>query len=337
MRKYIISLCLLLLLASCPVTAYGAQSGLKKPGLKKPPAISGVGEEDKSPADEASEAPDAGAKEEIPGPPGNKKPEIELPERPAQDNKEDTDNKDHKEIPKEEPAEEEEEAPEEAPEESHEETPGEDPDVEIREEPAKEPAKEPVEETVSESVIQAEPIETTVDVAAENPEKWWENDRYLILFGASGIIILLLLLIIVRLVRKQKTQTGIGLDHRTDPPKQELIKREAIRDPKAGDVELDIKMMEGSLKKGNGTFYMRKDILIGSDPDQCEIAIEGNGVAIRHARIYITDGHLFIEDLDTEGGTYVGGMRIYSANRIRNDDEIGIGDTGFAIRFSGRT
>ena len=49
--------------------------------------------------------------------------------------------------------------------------------------------------------------------------------------------------------------------------------------------------------------------------------------------IYLADHIVWIEDVGAPEGVYLGGMRLYNANRLRSGDEISIGDTRFQLKF----
>ncbi len=350
MKKLTLSLILAILLTAYPVWAFGDLTALEKPGLKKPSEISGSiteDSEDKEVDNAAADDNDDEAASEAPGE-GIEKPGLKKPSSPDE-GKNGKDKK--KERDKKEPEASEDDQDKQAPEGERDE--GRDKPEENPANPGEGNAKasDKEESGLSENDLTQQPeekeeikIPATVSANNEEPDtikkdepgkdkKWWEDNEYLILLSSGVIIALLLLLLLVRHIRWRKRSTYASKDSRTNPPGEEVIRREAIKKPAAGDVELEIKMIEGSLKKGNGTFYMHRDIIIGSDVAQCEIAIEGNDVSVRHARISISEGHLYIEDLNSQGGTFVGGMRIYAANRLRNGDEIGIGDSGFVIHL----
>ena len=352
MKKLILSLILTILLTAYPVWAFGEHTALDKPGLKKPPEISGSIVEDSENKEHENSAADDDDVKEVPGD-DIMKPGIKKPSTPDEGkNGKDKSGKDKNDKDTKDPEASEENQDQQAPEGEGNE--GTDKPEEIPADPVEESAEASDKEgsglSVNELTEQPEEkeeeikIPATVSVNTKEPDivkkeepvkdtKWWDDNEYLILLSSGVVIALLLLLLLVRHIRRRKRSTYAPKDLRTNPPGDEVIRREAIKKPAAGDVELDIKMIEGSLKRGNGTIYMHRDIIIGSDEAQCEIAIEGNDISARHARISISEGHLFIEDLNSQGGTFVGGMRIYAANRLRNGDEIGIGDSGFVIHF----
>ncbi len=77
-------------------------------------------------------------------------------------------------------------------------------------------------------------------------------------------------------------------------------------------------------------YYLEKSLTIGSGRG-CDIVISGASVSPKNTRIYLDNNIVYVEDLNSERGTLVGGMRIYSPNRLRSGDVITVGNT--SIRF----
>lgn len=77
-------------------------------------------------------------------------------------------------------------------------------------------------------------------------------------------------------------------------------------------------------------YYLEKSLTIGSGKG-CDIVIPGASVSPKNTRIYLDNNIVYVEDLNSERGTMIGGMRIYSPNRLRSGDVITVGNT--SIRF----
>lgn len=77
-------------------------------------------------------------------------------------------------------------------------------------------------------------------------------------------------------------------------------------------------------------YYLEKSLTIGSGKG-CDIVIPGASVSPKNTRIYLDNNIVYVEDLNSERGTLIGGMRIYSPNRLRSGDVITVGNT--SIRF----
>lgn len=83
---------------------------------------------------------------------------------------------------------------------------------------------------------------------------------------------------------------------------------------------------------GPKTLYLDEELTIGSKP-KCDIVWKNPDVAPVHARIFVKDQIVYIEDFGTPDGTRLGGMRIYAPNRLRSGDEISMGSVAFRLRF----
>jgi two-component system cell cycle response regulator len=77
-----------------------------------------------------------------------------------------------------------------------------------------------------------------------------------------------------------------------------------------------------------------KDIVIGRDKDDCDIAISDSRVSRQHLRIGFEGGQFMIEDLDSTNGTFVNGERIGKRKVLENGDQIHISsDTLFNFAY----
>ena len=86
-------------------------------------------------------------------------------------------------------------------------------------------------------------------------------------------------------------------------------------------------------KKGCVDVAVMKDrYVIGSSQD-CDVIVRGMNISDKHARIYVNNGRLFVEDLDTDDGTFLNGMRLYSSNRLKKDSIITVGFVSFIVSF----
>ena len=74
------------------------------------------------------------------------------------------------------------------------------------------------------------------------------------------------------------------------------------------------------------------DQVIGRDPTS-DIRIDSPKVSWRHAKITASGTVVLIEDLASKNGTYVRGIRIDSATRLGDGDEVRIGRAKFAFRI----
>ena len=86
-------------------------------------------------------------------------------------------------------------------------------------------------------------------------------------------------------------------------------------------------------KKGCMDVMLRKDRYLVGSSSECDFVLQGMGVDEKHACIYSRDGRQYIEDLDSDDGTYLDGMRLFSANRLRKNNVVTVGTNSFTVTF----
>jgi FHA domain len=80
----------------------------------------------------------------------------------------------------------------------------------------------------------------------------------------------------------------------------------------------------GGLRVGD-FFEIGSGITIGRVPAS-DIVIDDNYASGKHARVYGSDGSVYLEDLNSTNGTYVNGRRVSTRAELRPDDLVRIGD-----------
>ena len=77
------------------------------------------------------------------------------------------------------------------------------------------------------------------------------------------------------------------------------------------------------------------EAIIGRDP-AATIVIDSSDVSRQHARLFISDDHVTIEDLGSKNGTFVGAERLVAPRTLHGlDDRITIGKTSLLLRRRG--
>lgn len=51
-------------------------------------------------------------------------------------------------------------------------------------------------------------------------------------------------------------------------------------------------------------------LILGRNPEHCHFVVDNTSISRRHVRLFLTDGHVVMEDLDSTNGTYVDGRRV---------------------------
>lgn len=151
------------------------------------------------------------------------------------------------------------------------------------------------------TVPETEP--TVLETVPETAEP--ENANWMFLAAAAAAVLVVLVVVIV-LVRKKKAQKA------------------AIR--------LRVEFLSGAAGNSKKIYYLSKELLIGSGK-QCDIVVRDSGVAPANTRIFMQNQMIYIEDLDSPTGTLLNGMRIFSSNRLRSEDEITVGNTTLRVLF----
>ena len=96
-------------------------------------------------------------------------------------------------------------------------------------------------------------------------------------------------------------------------------------------VETKVEIGEASFSKIE---FRGKTMDIGRDP-QCDIPVDNPIVSWRHARITRAPEGMYVEDLSSRNGTYVGGIRVTGRVLVKPGEEIGLGSIRFQLLENG--
>ena len=149
-----------------------------------------------------------------------------------------------------------------------------------------------------------------ISAAEPTPISEETSEGFLVaLVGAIGAAVLAGIVLIAVLLHRKKKQPGS-----TAP---------------AG-IQMRLEMLYGSLSSKKRQFVLSDSLFIGSDR-RCGVILPD--AAPLHARVFLRDGAVFIEDLNSPDGTALAGMRIYAPNPLRSGEQIMIGQNSFAFYF----
>lgn len=137
----------------------------------------------------------------------------------------------------------------------------------------------------------------------------------LLAIGIGAAAVLLLVLLGVLLYRRRRT--------RKRPP--------AVRAEERG-IYMRLEVVSGEYAGKWEEFSLVDELTIGSGRS-CDLIWEDEDVEPLHARIFLRGGLIFLEDLGSDQGTLLGGMRLHEANRLRSGDEITVGSARFRMKF----
>ena len=88
----------------------------------------------------------------------------------------------------------------------------------------------------------------------------------------------------------------------------------------------------GALASGPEELDLTEPLFIGSDPG-CTLVLKAEDGEARHARVFLSDGAVCLEDLETPNGTAVNGQRLDQPRTLRSGDSITIGGLTFQLKF----
>ncbi len=93
---------------------------------------------------------------------------------------------------------------------------------------------------------------------------------------------------------------------------------------KDGDQGIVIKLsfaIDGNKREYN--FYGNNfNIILGRSND-CDVVIEHSSVSRTHARLWMEEGVIWLEDLGSKNGTYIGDIKIEGKHKVSNEITVG--------------
>ena len=74
------------------------------------------------------------------------------------------------------------------------------------------------------------------------------------------------------------------------------------------------------------TYDLGEELTVGRAAG-CQVTLDDNYVSQLHARIFLRDGMLFVEDLGSTNGTYLNTRRVSGPEAMKRGDQLKIGST----------
>lgn len=82
---------------------------------------------------------------------------------------------------------------------------------------------------------------------------------------------------------------------------------------------------------GSRTIDVRSEQAVIGRGRDCDVVISDRSASRHHARIFQTSGHVYLEDLKSKNGTWMGGARISDAIELRDGAEFRVGDVPVTV------
>lgn len=89
-----------------------------------------------------------------------------------------------------------------------------------------------------------------------------------------------------------------------------------------------LKVLEPAVRKG-AAYPIEGEMIIGRSPDSTIVLPDDTFASSMHARVWVADGEVWVEDLGSTNGTTVNGAPLRAAARLASGDRVQIGNTLF--------
>lgn len=120
---------------------------------------------------------------------------------------------------------------------------------------------------------------------------------------------------------------AVGVSKVSDRTKR----RTSAADSKDG-IRMRLELLSENISSTRFDCLLVDELIIGSD-NSCDIVFTDETVTGWNSRIYLKDGFVYIEDMNSRSNTCIGGMRIHAPNRLRSGNEIMVGRVRFRVEF----
>lgn len=130
------------------------------------------------------------------------------------------------------------------------------------------------------------------------------------------VMVIMVFLAVLALLKKNRKKTFL---------------EEGVSKTEAG-VPLRLEIYSGKCRNKTASLMLVENLIIGSSQD-CDIVFDDPDMAPKNSRISLVNSQVYIEDLDSPGGTTLDGMRIQRRNKLRGGEVISIGQAEFAVFF----
>ena len=145
----------------------------------------------------------------------------------------------------------------------------------------------------------------------EAPEEQPENSALPLAIGIGAAVLVVILAAVVLSRRK---------------------KPEEVPQPAPAGIYMRLEVVRGAQRTERTEFTLRDELHIGRDP-ACDIAFDDETLSLRNSRVFLDQGAVYLEDLQSQNGTRVNGAPVYAPVRLRSGDEIAVGDAVFRLKF----
>ena len=143
------------------------------------------------------------------------------------------------------------------------------------------------------------------------------------------VVLYLFLLWVVRSARRDlvRGQEPVLVDQDVDEPRSD---REPVLDLGAG-VEPRLEVVAAMGYEPGTVFDLTEGATLGR-AGSADIHVEDPFASSVHARIFVHNGFMHVEDMGSTNGTYLNGRQLRKAEQLKPADKIRIGDSEYSYR-----
>lgn len=190
------------------------------------------------------------------------------------------------------------------------------------------PAQEGVEtpspvQTPSLPDSQVSPSGGAVPSEADTPEN--DNWPVLLILGAAAALAAVFAVVLAAVLLRKRKRAAAPV-----PPPPAEVPTEENAAPTG--IYMRLELLQGEPGGLPADLELREELVIGSDPD-CGILLQGEGVSPRHARVFLSGGAVWLEDLGSQSGTSLNGTAVTQPAVLRSGDRIAAGKMVFRLKF----
>ena len=109
-------------------------------------------------------------------------------------------------------------------------------------------------------------------------------------------------------------------------------KPEEVPQPAPAGIYMRLEVVRGAQGTERTEFTLRDELQIGRDP-ACDIVFDDETLSLRNSRVFLDQGAVYLEDLQSQNGTRMNGTPVYAPVRLRSGDEISVGSASFRLKF----
>ncbi|WP_418725057.1 FHA domain-containing protein, partial [Dysosmobacter sp.] len=102
--------------------------------------------------------------------------------------------------------------------------------------------------------------------------------------------------------------------------------------PEAAGIFLRVETVCGTLAGDSPEYTLVRELTVGRD-GACDIVFDDPSVSRRHARVFLAEDTVYLEDLGSQNGTRVNGTAISMPCALRSGDTLTTGEVVWKLKF----